>query len=94
MARSVDATFSIVPVVYKYRFGVHAGVLLADAAADRDTAEAMEMAEHFGDDFVVDGARVRRGLFLISQGGSKARPVLRCSPSIVKLTCCTGTRKA
>jgi adenylate cyclase len=54
-----------------YRFAVHAGVLLPDAAADRDTAEAMEMAEHSGDDFVVDGARVSRGLVLISQGGSQ-----------------------
>ena len=59
----------IVPVVYKYRFTVHTGALLPDAAADRDTAEAMEMAEHSGDDFAVDGARVSRGLFLISQGG-------------------------
>ncbi len=69
MARTVDPTSFIVPVVYKYRFTVHTGALLPDAAADRDTAEAMEMAEHSGDDFAVDGARVSRGLFLISQGG-------------------------
>jgi adenylate cyclase len=71
MARSVDATSYLVPVVYKYRFAVHAEALLPDAAADRDTAEAMEMAEHSGDDFVVDGARVSRGLVLINQGGSQ-----------------------
>jgi adenylate cyclase len=71
MARSVDATSYLVGVVWKYRFAVHAGVLLPDAAADRDTAEAMEMAEHSGDDFVVDGARVSRGLVLINQGGSQ-----------------------
>jgi hypothetical protein len=59
------------PVVYKYRFVAHTGALLPDAAADRDTAEAMEMAEHSGDDFVVDGARVSRGLVLINQGGSQ-----------------------
>jgi adenylate cyclase len=70
MARSVGGVSYLVPVVYKYRFAVHAGALLPDAAADRDTAEAMEMAEHSGDDFVVDGARVSRGLVLISQGGS------------------------
>jgi adenylate cyclase len=69
MARSVDLTSFIVPVVYKYRFAVHAGALLPDAAADRDTAEAMEMAEHSGDDFAVDGARVSRGLVLINQDG-------------------------
>ena len=72
MARSVgDAWGYLVGVVYKYRVAVHAGALLPDAAADRDTAEAMEMAEHSGDDFAVDGARVSRGLVLINQGGSQ-----------------------
>jgi adenylate cyclase len=71
MARGVDLMSLIVPVVYKYRFAVHAGALLPDAAADRDTAEAMEMAEHSGDDFAVDGARVSRGLVLINQGDSQ-----------------------
>jgi adenylate cyclase len=71
MIRSIDPMSLHVPVVWMYRFAVHAGVLLPDAAADRDTAEAMEMAEHSGDDFVVDGARVSRGLVLISQGGSQ-----------------------
>ncbi len=71
MARSVDPACYHIPVVWKYRFAVHAGVLLPDAAADRDTAEAMEMAKHSGDDFVVDGARVSRGLVLINQGGSQ-----------------------
>jgi adenylate cyclase len=45
--------------------------VLPDAAADRDTAEMMGMAEHSGDDFAVDGARVSRGLVLINQGGSQ-----------------------
>jgi adenylate cyclase len=71
MFRSVDPTSLHFPVVHRYRFAVHAGVLLPDAAADRDTAEVMEMAEHSGDDFVVDGARVSRGLVLIHQGGSQ-----------------------
>ena len=72
MARSVgDAWGYIVGVVYKYRVAVHAGALLPDAAADRDTAEAMQLAEHSGDDFAVDGARVSRGLVLINQGGSQ-----------------------
>ena len=63
MARSVNAPSLVVTMVYKYRFAVHAGALLPDAAADRDTAEAMEMAEHSGDDLAVDGARVSvRGL--------------------------------
>jgi adenylate cyclase len=71
MVRSVDPACYHIPVVYKYRMAVHAGVLLPDAAADRDTAEAMEMAEHSADDFAVDGARVSRGLVLINQGGSQ-----------------------
>ena len=71
MFRSVDPASYHIPVVYKYRFAAHAGALLPDAAADRDTAEAMEMAEHSGDDFAVDGARVSRGLVLINQGGSQ-----------------------
>ncbi len=71
MARGVDLMSLIVPVVYKYRFAIHAGALLPDATADRDTAEAMEMADHSGDDFAVDGARVSRGLVLINQGGSQ-----------------------
>ena len=49
-AASTRASF-LIPALYKYRFAVHAGALLPDAAADRDTAEAMEMAEHSGDDF-------------------------------------------
>ena len=44
MARSIDPMSLIAPVLYKYRFAAHAGALLPDAAADRDTAEAMEMA--------------------------------------------------
>jgi len=71
MARSVDPTSLTPPVLYKYRFAAHAGAVLPDAAADRDTAEAMEMAEHSGDDFAVDAARVSRGLVLVNQGGSQ-----------------------
>jgi adenylate cyclase len=71
MARSVNPSSFIATVLYKYRFAAHAGAVLPDAAADRDTAEVMEGAEHSGDDFVVDGARVSRGLVLIHQGGSQ-----------------------
>jgi adenylate cyclase len=71
MTRSIDPTCFFIPVLYKHRFAAHAGVLLPDAAADRDTAEAMEMTEHSGDDFQVDATRVSRGLVLINQGGSQ-----------------------
>jgi adenylate cyclase len=71
MFRSINPESFHMPVVYKYRFVAHTGALLPDAAADRDTAEAMAMVEHSGDDFQVDGARVSRGLVLINQGGSQ-----------------------
>jgi adenylate cyclase len=71
MTRSIDPTCYFIPVLYKHRFAAHAGAVLPDAAADRDTAEAMEMTEHSGDDFQVDAARVSRGLVLINQGGSQ-----------------------
>jgi len=51
---------AIVPVV------VDAGL-----GAPSHAAEAMEMAQHSGDDFQVDAARVSRGLVLINQGGSQ-----------------------
>ncbi|SPM32011.1 ATP-binding protein [Mycobacterium terramassiliense] len=72
MVRSVDPASLHIPVLYRYRFAAHAGALLPDASADRDTAEAMTMAEHSGDDFQVDAARVSRGLVLISQGDRAA----------------------
>jgi adenylate cyclase len=71
MARSVDPKSFITTALYKYRFAAHAGAVLPDAAADLDTAEAMKLAEHSGDDFQVDAARVSRGLVLINQGGSQ-----------------------
>jgi adenylate cyclase len=71
MVRSIDPTCFFIPVLYKYRFAAHAGAVLPDAAADRDTAEAMEMVQHSGDDFQVDAALVSRGLVLINQGGSQ-----------------------
>jgi hypothetical protein len=71
-ARGVDPTCYFIPVLYKYRFAAHAGAVLPDAAADRNTAEAMEMAEHSGDDFQVDATRVSRGLVLINQGARAA----------------------
>jgi adenylate cyclase len=71
MARSVDPRSFIAPVLYRYRFAAHAGAVLPDAAADQDTAQAMEMAQHSGDDFQVDAARVSRGLVLIHQDDSQ-----------------------
>lgn len=71
MARSVDATSYVLAVLCKYGFAVHLGVWLPGTAADRDTAEALEMAENAGGDFALDFAQLSRGLVLVSQEGSQ-----------------------
>jgi AAA ATPase-like protein len=71
IARTVDATSYSAALLWKYGFAVHVGALLPDAAADRDTAEALETAEHSGDDFAVEGAGLGRGIILVYQDGSR-----------------------
>lgn len=71
MARGVDARTFVTIVLGKYGFAVYARVVLPDAAADRDTAQALEMAERSGDDYAVDTARLARGLVLLNHGGSQ-----------------------
>jgi adenylate cyclase len=71
MARTVDTTSHIATVLWKYGFAVQVGAVQPDAVADRDTAEALEIAESSGDDFAVNSARVSRGLVLIHQGDSQ-----------------------
>lgn len=71
MAHPVDTMSYIATVLFKYGFAVHIGAVRPDAAAERDTAEALQIAEQVGDDFAVDSARVSRGLVLINQGGSQ-----------------------
>ncbi|MCV7382387.1 ATP-binding protein [Mycolicibacter longobardus] len=69
MAHDVDVRTFVSAVLAKYGFAVHSRVLLPDAAADRDTAEALAMAEHSGDDYAVDTALLTRGLVLVHQDG-------------------------
>lgn len=69
MARDVDVRTFVTALLTKYGFAVHAGVLLPDEASDRHTAEALAMAEHSGDDYAVDTARLTRGLVLVHQDG-------------------------
>jgi adenylate cyclase len=73
MARNADARTYVTTVLAKYGFAVHVGAGLPAAEADRDTAQALEMAEQAGDDYALDTARLCRGLILISQGGSQRR---------------------
>lgn len=71
MARTVDATVHVGAVLCKYGFAVHVRALFPDEVADRDTTEALRIAELSGDDFAVDAARLCRSLILINQGGSQ-----------------------
>jgi adenylate cyclase len=69
MSRSVDPTAYAAAAMYKYAFPIQTGALLPDAAADRDTADALEAAEQASDDFALEAARIARGLVLIHGGG-------------------------
>ncbi|MEB3021200.1 AAA family ATPase [[Mycobacterium] crassicus] len=71
MARGVDSRTFVTVVLGKYGLALYARVVLSDAAADRDTAQALEMAEQAGDDYAVDTARLARGIVLLNQGGSQ-----------------------
>ncbi|MGH3564379.1 MAG: cyclase, partial [Mycobacterium sp.] len=64
MARAVDTTSYVAAVFWRYGMPIHVGALLPDAAAIRDTAEALEIAEQSGDDFAVDTARGNRAVVL------------------------------
>jgi adenylate cyclase len=57
-------------LVWKYYLGVSAGALHADAAAVRETAEVLEMAEQRADDLSVWSARFLHGLMLAQQSAS------------------------
>jgi adenylate cyclase len=74
-ARAVDAHSYLATVLLKYGFAVQVGALLPDAAAERDTVEALEVAEHSGDDFAVDAARLSRAIVLARQGDSHSETV-------------------
>ncbi len=68
MARAFGATTSVVATWFKYGTIIN-GALLPDAAALRDTSEALGMAERSADDFTLALARLTRGLVLIHRDG-------------------------
>ncbi|MGH3677720.1 MAG: ATP-binding protein [Mycobacterium sp.] len=72
MARAVqDTSTHVSAVLLKYGFPVSNGVFLPDATADQVTAEALERAERFGDDFGRGAARLTRGVVLANQPGEQ-----------------------
>jgi adenylate cyclase len=76
MARTLGAQSYLATVLLKYGFAVQVGALVPDADAERDTVEAMQIAEHSGDDFAVDAARLSRAIVLAKQGDSHSETVL------------------
>jgi adenylate cyclase len=60
-------------LVYKYLLGIPNGGLLPDAAALRETAETLEVAEQKGDEYTLACARFARGLVLVQQESPERR---------------------
>jgi adenylate cyclase len=58
---------------FTYATAIPYGVLLPDASSLRHTAEAMALAERFGDDFALDTARTTRGITLIHRDGAERK---------------------
>jgi adenylate cyclase len=71
MARAVDPMTLAAVMWFTYITAIPYGVLLPDATALRDTAEALALAEQSGDDFAVDVARTARGVTLARQDGAE-----------------------
>jgi len=65
MARTFDPMTRVAATMYKYLLSFLNGALLPDEAALTDTAEALQIAEHSGDDFTLGLARYIRGVTLV-----------------------------
>lgn len=65
-SRALTIMFRALPIGY--------GALLPDAAASRDTAEALDVAERSGDDFALANAQLARGALLVQRSaGDESR---------------------
>jgi adenylate cyclase len=71
MARASDPMTLAGVAWFTHVTAIPYGVLLPDAAALRDTAEALALAEQSGDDFALDLARTARGVTLVRQDGAE-----------------------
>jgi adenylate cyclase len=73
LARAVEMVGEFIPIgepdvlFWKYAFGVLAGALLPDAAAVRETAEILQLAQQRADDLSVWSARFLLGFILAQQ---------------------------
>jgi adenylate cyclase len=64
LARQTDKFTFCTAVMFKY-IATQSGALLADERALRDTADAVDIAHQFGDDFTLTNAEFTRGLVLV-----------------------------
>jgi adenylate cyclase len=62
----IDPTTYVSIVMFKYVLGIPSGALLPDEVAERETAEAMQIAERCSEDFALHSAQLTRGIVLIS----------------------------
>lgn len=69
MAREFGPTMRALVMLYGYGLGFSNAALLFDSTFQRETAEILELAERFGDDFTLAIARLLRGVALIQQQG-------------------------
>ena len=69
IARGVDATMLAGVMFYKYVVAIPSGVLMPDATALRETAEALAIAERSGDDLALELSRSARAIALMHQDG-------------------------
>ncbi len=73
MARAAeDASDYSSSLFWKYGVPVLNGAVLPDQTAARETAEVLERAKRFGDDYAADRARLIRGLILVRRPGQRA----------------------
>jgi adenylate cyclase len=58
------------PVILVWKYVLMSnGIVIADEAAVRETAEALELAQRYGDDFALECARSARAVVLVQLGG-------------------------
>jgi adenylate cyclase len=69
MARAVDPTPYAISVLSNYGLTIPNGGLTPGAAALRETAETLAIAEQSGDDFTLANARLARGLTQVNRHG-------------------------
>ncbi|KWX65678.1 hypothetical protein ASJ79_07650 [Mycobacterium sp. NAZ190054] len=65
MAHDLDPTSRVSSVLYKYILSIPVGARRVDEVALQETAAALRLAEHAGDELTLTTARVARGLVLV-----------------------------